>query len=106
MNEIQIKVPTLNWLIGGSKIGGSYNTYTGSIGTDPLKGIFNNDIFNYNISIQEQEDQEVIVVKTFYGVNCIDKINEDDIQIHVFDAVEDSIEQINELLKSLVSTSK
>ena len=38
MERKEVFVPLMSWLIGGSKIGGSYNIYTASLGTDPLKG--------------------------------------------------------------------
>ena len=53
MENREVFVPLMSWLIGGSRIGGSYNTYTASMGTDPLKGAIGQPIFTYRIWIEK-----------------------------------------------------
>ena len=90
MEKKEVFVPLMSWLIGGSRIGGSYNTYSGSLGTDPEKGIFGQKIFNYRIYIEKnEEEEEFIKVKTFHGLKSFDNCDEDDIETNVFEANEE-----------------
>ena len=67
MAKNEVFVPLLSWLIGGSRIGGSYNIYCASIGTDPMKGCLGNKIFNYRIWIEKLDETEII---NPYAVIC------------------------------------
>lgn len=102
MENREIFVPLMSWLIGGSRIGGSYNTYTGSTGTDPLKGAFGQKIFNYRICVEKnEEDAEYIYVSVYYGMNSYEKQDEDEITVNIFDLKEDSIEEIKNWLEEM-----
>lgn len=102
MEKREVFVPLLSWLIGGSRIGGSYNTYTGSIGTDPLKGAFGQKIFNYRIRIEKnEEDTEYIHTAVYYGMNSFENQDEDEITVNIFDLKEDSIEEIKNWLEEM-----
>ena len=91
MAEKETYVPLLKWLIGGSRIGGSYNTYIGSIGTDPQKGCLASNIKNYRIWIEKLEETEVIRVAVYFGMNSYDNQNPDDVVNEVFEMSDESI---------------
>ena len=59
----EIFVPLLPWLIGGSRIGGIYNTYISSVGTDGSEGCFGKKIFNYRIWIEKIEEDEYLKLR-------------------------------------------
>ena len=98
-----INVPRLDWLIGGSRIGGTYNTYYGSCGTDGEKGFLGRKIFNYMIRIEKIIDEnadedtpedekmiEVIKASVYSGYNSFDNTDPDSIETEVFDLEENS----------------
>ena len=94
MAEREIFVPLLPWLIGGSRIGGSYNTYIASVGTDPLTGCMSKKIFNYRIFIEKVEEEEFIQVCCYYGMNCFENQSEEDVITRVFEMNEESLGEI------------
>ncbi|MBE6786605.1 MAG: hypothetical protein E7538_10315 [Ruminococcaceae bacterium] len=99
MEKREVFVPLMSWLIGGSRIGGSYNTYTGSIGTDPLKGAFGQRIFNYRICIEKnEEDTEYIHTAVYYGMSCYESQNEDEIKKNLFELTEEGMQQLEAYL--------
>ena len=63
MENNEIFVPLLVWLIGGSRIGGGYNYYTASRGTDPMEGFLGKRIFNYRVWIDKLDEQEILKLK-------------------------------------------
>lgn len=100
MENREVFVPLLSWLIGGSRIGGSYNSYTGSLGTDPFKGAIGQRIFNYRILIEKNDsDEEFIKVSTYYGMLAYDSCNEDDVENNIFEATEEGVSQLKEYLQ-------
>ena len=100
MEKREVTVPLLKWLIGGSRIGGSYNNYTASLGTDPLKGAIGQRIFNYRIAIEKNEaDEEFIRTSVYYGMLSFESQSEDDIENRLFELSEEGIGQIKEYLQ-------
>lgn len=100
MENREIVVPLLSWLIGGSRIGGSYNIYTASLGTDPLKGAIGQSIFNYRIWIEKNdEDNELVKVAVYYGMSCFESQNEDQIEMGVFEPDEDGLDLLKRYLE-------
>lgn len=101
MEKREVFVPLMSWLIGGSRIGGSYNTYTGSLGTDPLKGAIGQRIFNYRILIEKnEEDTEFVRTNIYYGMLSFDSRNEDDIESNIFELSEQGLENVKTYLQS------
>ncbi|MBQ7004814.1 MAG: hypothetical protein IJN68_00120 [Clostridia bacterium] len=101
MEKREVFVPLMSWLIGGSRIGGSYNTYTGSLGTDPLKGAIGQRIFNYRILIEKnEEDTEFVRTNIYYGMLSFDSRNEDDIESNIFELSEQGLENVKAYLQS------
>ena len=98
MENAEIFVPILSWLIGGSRIGGGYNYYTGSRGTDPMKGCLGNRIFNYRIWIEKSDEQEFIKAAVYFGDNSFEAQSEDDVEITVYEMEEESRELIKNWL--------
>lgn len=100
--EKEIFVPLLSWLIGGSRIGGSYNIYCGSCGTDPQKGCFNQRITNYRIWIEKLEETEVIKASVYYGMLSYENQNPDDVLTEVFEMNEESLPVIKAWIETKI----
>ena len=89
--EYTINVPRLDWLIGGSRIGGTYNTYYGSCGTDGETGFFGRKLFNYVIRLEKLEDEtEVMKVSVYSGYKSFENTDPDGVETEVFELEEDS----------------
>ena len=90
MENREIFVPLLSWLIGGSRIGGGYNYYVASRGTDPSKGCFSEKIFNYRIWIEKSDEQEFLKAAVYFGMKSFEAQDEDDIEVSVYEMEEES----------------
>lgn len=99
MAKNEVFVPLLSWLIGGSRIGGSYNIYCASIGTDPMKGCLGNKIFNYRIWIEKIEETEIIKAAVYYGMKSYDNQPEEDVTVECFEMNEESLPLIKAFLE-------
>lgn len=99
MAKHDIFVPLLPWLIGGSRIGGSYNIYCASVGTDPQKGCIGNNIFNYRIWIEKLDETEIIKAAVYYGTKSYDSQNEDEIITETYEMSEESLPLIKAFLE-------
>lgn len=89
--EYTINVPRLDWLIGGSRIGGTYNTYYGSCGTDGETGFFGRKLFNYVIRLEKLEDEtEVMKASVYSGYKSFENTEPDGVETEVFELEEDS----------------
>ena len=102
MSKKEVFVPLLNWLIGGSRIGGSYNIYIGSRGTDAETGCFGKDITNYRIWIEKLDETEIIKAAVYYGMGCYENQNPDDIQTEIFEMNEESLPVIKAWIESKI----
>lgn len=98
MSDYPINVPRLDWLIGGSRIGMSYNRYFGSCGTDPQKGCLSNKIFNYTVWIEKIDETEYIKAAVYYGTNSYDNTAEEEIEETIFACDEESLPKIKKWL--------
>lgn len=90
MENNEIFVPLLVWLIGGSRIGGGYNYYVASRGTDPMTGCLGKNIFNYRIWLEKNDEQELLKAAVYYGGNSFENQPEDAVEISVYEAEEES----------------
>lgn len=99
MEQTDIFVPLLAWLIGGSRIGGGYNYYSASRGTDPMTGCLGNNIFNYRIWIEKNDEQEFLKAAVYYGVKSYENQAEDDIETTAYEMEEESRELIKNWLE-------
>lgn len=99
MQNNEIYVPLLSWLIGGSRIGGGYNYYTASKGTDPMLGCLGKDIFNYRVWIEKSDEQEFIKAAVYYGDASFEAQPEEAVEIAVYEMEEES----RELIRSWIS---
>ena len=102
MSEQEVFIPLINWLIGGSRIGGSYNIYCGSIGTDPEKGCLSQDIKNYRIWIEKLDETEIIKAAVYEGLRSYDNQSEDEISTEIFELNEDSRPLIKKWIESKI----
>ncbi|MCM1364230.1 MAG: hypothetical protein NC122_05160 [Faecalibacterium sp.] len=89
--EINIYVPNMDWLIGGSRIGGDYNRYYGSLGSDGKLGAYGRKIFNYTVWLEKLDEQEILKAAVYYGLKSFDNTAEEDIETEVFEPEQDSI---------------
>lgn len=103
MTREEIFVPIMSWFIGASRIGGKYNCYTGSRGTDSSLGMVGKKIFNYRIWLERPDEQEFIKAAVYYGEKCFESQSEDDVEIKVWQAEEESLEEIKQWLESKCS---
>ena len=94
MDNNEIFVPKLSWLIGGSRIGGGYNYYTGSRGTDSMKGYQGNTIFNYRVWLEKIDEHEIIKASVYFGPVSFECQSEDDVEITTYELEEESRELI------------
>ncbi|MBQ8028482.1 MAG: hypothetical protein IJ262_03635 [Clostridia bacterium] len=101
MVKIEINVPRLDWLIGGSRIGGTYNKYFGSLGTDSSLGCMHNKIFNYGIWIEKIMEDEKIVAVVYYGLKSFDNLLEDEYEEEYFDCGAESLPEIEKWLLNM-----
>lgn len=101
MGNYDIFVPLFSWLIGGSRIGGSYNVYCASLGTDGEKGCMGRDIFNYRIWIEKLDEQEILKAAVYYGLRSYDNQNEDDVIVKAFEFEEESLHEIKKWLEEM-----
>ena len=91
MEMKEIFVPLLEWLIGGSRIGGTYNQYFGSCGTDPMKGAVGNKIFNYTIYIEKIDETEYIRAAVYFGMKSFKNCEPEEIETETFELEENSL---------------
>ena len=98
MANQEVFVPLLSWLIGGSRIGMSYNRYYGSCGTDGEKGFLSQKIFNYTIWIEKIEETEYLKALVYYGHNALKNTAEEDIEEETFPFGEESLQEIKKWL--------
>ena len=99
MQNNEIYVPLLSWLIGGSRIGGGYNYYTASRGTDPMLGCLAKNVFNYRVWIDKSDEQEFLKAAVYYGGNSFEKQPEDEVEITTYEMEEESRALIKEWLE-------
>ncbi len=104
MADYSIFVPLFPWLIGGSRIGGSYNIYCGSCGTDGKTGCVGKDIFNYRIWIEKLDEQEILKAAVYYGLKSFDNQSEEDVTVKVFDFEEESLDEIKKWLEEMAES--
>lgn len=103
--KTEIVVPRLDWLIGGSRIGGTYNKYFGSCGTDPEKGCFSPELFNYAVFIEKAEDSgEYIKAAVYFGTKSFSCRSEDEYESETFEATEESLPLIKAWIESKLKT--
>ena len=98
MANNDIFVPLLAWLIGGSRIGGGYNYYVASRGTDAMTGCVGKNIFNYRIWIEKNDEHEIIKAAVYYGTKSFENQQEDELEVTVYELEEESRELIKEWL--------
>ncbi len=103
MEREEIFVPIMAWLIGASRIGGKYNCYTGSRGTDSSLGMLGKKIFNYRIWLEKEDEHELLKAAVYYGNTCYECQNEDDIEIKICEAEEDGRLEIKDWLEEKCS---
>ena len=74
------------------------NTYTGSMGTDPLKGCFNRDLFCYKIQVIGEANDPVLKVECFIQNASMTGIKQFDQQENTFEPTAEGLKKLNEWL--------
>lgn len=100
MEREEIFVPLLTWLVGASRIGGKYNYYTASRGTDNTLGLFSKKVFNYRVWLEKLNEREMLKAAVYYGDKCFECQNEDEIKVKAFEPEEESRAEIKEWLEN------
>ena len=104
MQNDEIYVPLLSWLIGGSRIGGGYNYYTASKGTDPMLGFLGKNIFNYRVWIDKSDEQEFLKAAVYFGDVSFERQPEDAVEITTYEMEEESRPLIKAWLEEKYAT--
>lgn len=99
MQNNEIYVPLLSWLIGGSRIGGGYNYYTSSMGTDAMLGCLGKNVFNYRIWLEKIDEHELIKAAVYLGDESFECQPEDAVEITTYELEEESRELIRNWIK-------
>lgn len=100
METTELFVPLLIWLIGGSRIGGSYNTYYGSCTAQPENAVWGQKVFNYAIYIEKAEDREVLKASVYPGLqNISSAAAAEELTTQVFPCEEESLPAVKAWLE-------
>ncbi len=101
METTEIFVPLFVWLLGGSRIGGSYNTYFGSCTEQPDKAAWGQKVFNYVIGIEKTEDGELLKASVYGGLRSFAAATaDDDVTAKAFPCAEESLGALREWLEA------
>ncbi len=103
MEREEIFVPLMTWLIGASRIGGKYNYYTGSRGTDASLGMVGRKVFNYRIWLEKLDEREILKAAVYYGDKSFECQNEDEIEVKVYEPEQESLGEIKSWLEDKCS---
>ena len=87
-------IPLFEWLVGGSRIGGSYNPYYGSQTEYPEQAAWGQRIFNYAVYIEKIEDTEYLRAAVWSGLRSFQSCPEEEITRETFDCEESSLPQV------------
>lgn len=90
----ELFIPRFEWLIGGSRIGGSYNTYYGSQTERPEEAAWGQRVFNYAIYIEKIDENEYLRAAVWSGLRTLGGCPEEDVAREVFPCEEDSLPQV------------
>ena len=96
----ELFIPLYEWLIGGSRIGGSYNPYYGSQTEFPEQAAWGQRIFNYTIYIEKIDDTEYLRAAVWYGLRSFAAVPEEEITRETFDCEAESLPQVKAWLEA------
>ena len=100
MEKKELFVPLFVWLIGGSRIGGTYNTYYGSCTAEPEKSAWGQKVFNYAIYIEKVEDRELLKASVYGGLQSFKMAQAaEELTTKVFPCEEESLPQVKAWLE-------
>ena len=87
-------IPRFEWLIGGSRIGGSYNIYYGSQTEHPEQAAWGQRIFNYAVYIRKIDETEYLRAAAWSGLRTMEDCPEEELTSETFDCEEASLAQV------------
>lgn len=93
MNQ-DLFVPLFEWLIGGSRIGGSYNPYYGSQTESPAEAAWGQRVFNYTVYIKRIDDTEYLRAAVWPGLRAYSTCPEAEITCETFECTESSLPEV------------
>ena len=101
MESTPIFVPLFVWLIGGSRIGGTYNTYFGSCTEHPDQAAWGQKIFNYSIAIEKIDEREIIKASVYGGLQSFSAAQAaDELTTEAFPCEESSLPEVRDWLET------
>lgn len=90
MNK-ELYIPLYEWLIGGSRIGGTYNPYYGSQTEHPEEAAWGQKIFNYTIYIEKIDDTEYLRAAVWSGLRAFSAVDESELTRKTFECEAESL---------------
>ena len=96
----ELFIPRFEWLIGGSRIGGSYNPYYGSQTEHPDRAAWGQKVFNYTVYIEKIDDAEYLRAAVWPGLQSFSVCPEEDITCETFDCEADSLPAVKDWLQA------
>ena len=91
MMHQDLYIPLFEWLIGGSRIGGTYNSYYGSQTEFPEQAAWGQRVFNYTIYIEKKDDAEYLHAAVCCGLRSFASCPEEEITRTTFDCEAESL---------------
>lgn len=98
MNQ-ELFVPLFEWLIGGSRIGGSYNPYYGSQTEHPAQAAWGQKVFNYTVYIERLDETEYLRAAVWSGLRAFAVTPEEELTRETFPCEEDSLPAVKTWLQ-------
>ena len=100
METTKVFVPLFVWLLGGSRIGGSYNAYHGSCTEHPDEAAWGQKVFNYAIYIEKVDERELLKASVFDGLRSFAAAAAADaLETEVFPCEEESLVKVRAWLE-------
>ena len=93
MNQ-ELFIPLFEWLIGGSRIGGTYNPYYGSQTEHPEAAAWGQKVFNYTIYIEKIDDTEYLRAAVWSGLRAFAAVPEEELSRETFECEEESLPEV------------
>ena len=93
MNQ-ELYIPLFEWLIGGSRIGGTYNPYYGSQTEHPAEAAWGQRVFNYTIYIERIDDTEYLRAAVWSGLRAFSTVDESELTRETFACEEESLPEV------------
>lgn len=98
---MSISLPEDFWFVQNGEITG--NVFSGSVGTDPMKGCISETTFNYKVSVEEKDTKFIVIASCYIQLpfnKGSEKIN---IEQQTFDLKKNGLSCAQKWLESKIS---